>query len=94
MPATVSTIADGIDVMDGVKFRRAEPRPAGADAGELILLSAMAIRERLKIGALAGVIVPYPTLSEISKRVAGSYDTETLFGPRTRTLVRPLGWLG
>lgn len=92
MPATVSTIADCIDVMDGV--RGAEPRPAGADAGELILPSAMAIRKRLKIGALAGVIVPYPTLSEISKRVGGSYDTETLFGPRTRALARLLGWLG
>jgi pyruvate/2-oxoglutarate dehydrogenase complex dihydrolipoamide dehydrogenase (E3) component len=66
----------------------------GAHAGELILPWVLAIRERLKIGGLAGVIVPYPTLSEISKRVAGSYYTPTLFGPRTRLLVRLLGWLG
>jgi pyruvate/2-oxoglutarate dehydrogenase complex dihydrolipoamide dehydrogenase (E3) component len=66
----------------------------GAHAGELILPWALAIGERLKIGALAGVIAPYPTLSEISKRVAGSYYTPTLFGPRTRMLVRLLGWLG
>ncbi len=67
---------------------------AGVHAGELILPWVLAIRERLKIGALAGVIAPYPTLSEISKRAAGSYYTPTLFGPRTRLLVRLLRWLG
>jgi pyruvate/2-oxoglutarate dehydrogenase complex dihydrolipoamide dehydrogenase (E3) component len=66
----------------------------GAHAGELILPWALAIRERITIGALAGVIVPYPTLSEISKRAAGSYYTPALFGPRTRFLVRLLGRLG
>jgi pyruvate/2-oxoglutarate dehydrogenase complex dihydrolipoamide dehydrogenase (E3) component len=66
----------------------------GAHAGELILPWVLAVGARLKIGALAGVIAPYPTLSEISKRVAGSYYTPTLFGPRTRMLVRLLGWLG
>lgn len=66
----------------------------GAHAGELILPWVLAVGERLKIGTLAGVIAPYPTLSEISKRAAGSYYTPTLFGPRTRMLVRLLGWLG
>jgi hypothetical protein len=47
-----------------------------------------------RIGAMAAPIAPYPTLSEISKRVAGSYYTPTLFGPRTRFLVRLLGKLG
>ena len=36
---------------------------------------------------------PYPTLGEASKRAAGSYFTETLFGPRTRWLVRLLSRL-
>jgi pyruvate/2-oxoglutarate dehydrogenase complex dihydrolipoamide dehydrogenase (E3) component len=67
---------------------------AGAHAGELILPWVLAVGERLKIGTLASVIAPYPTLSEISKRVAGSYYTPTLFGPRTRMLVRLLGRLG
>jgi pyruvate/2-oxoglutarate dehydrogenase complex dihydrolipoamide dehydrogenase (E3) component len=66
----------------------------GAHAGELILPWALVIQERMKIGALAGVIAPYPTLSEISKRAAGSYYTPVLFGRRTRMLVRMLGWLG
>ncbi len=43
---------------------------------------------------MANLIAPYPTLSEVSKRVAGSYYTGTLFGGRTRRLVRALQWLG
>lgn len=65
----------------------------GTHAGELILPWVLAVGGRVKIGTLAGVIAPYPTLSEISKQVAGSYYTPTLFGPRTRALVRLLGWL-
>jgi pyruvate/2-oxoglutarate dehydrogenase complex dihydrolipoamide dehydrogenase (E3) component len=67
---------------------------AGAHAGELILPWVLAIGRRLKIGAMAGVIAPYPTLSEISKRAAGSYYTPKLFSRRTRMLVRLLGLLG
>ncbi len=66
----------------------------GAHAGELILPWVLAVGGRFKIGTLAGVIAPYPTLGEISKQVAGSYYTPTLFGPRVRWLVRLLGWLG
>ncbi len=62
----------------------------GAGAGELILPWVLAINQGLKIGALAGVIVPYPTRSEVSKHVAGHYFTPTLFGPRMQRLVR---WL-
>jgi pyruvate/2-oxoglutarate dehydrogenase complex dihydrolipoamide dehydrogenase (E3) component len=66
----------------------------GAHAGELILPWVLAIQQGLKISALANVIVPYPTLSEASKRAAGSYYTPKLFSPRTRWLVRLLGRLG
>jgi len=66
----------------------------GAQAGELIVPWVMAIREGLKIGALANMIVPYPTRSEVSKRAAGSYYTGKLFSPRTRWLVRLLAKLG
>ena len=62
----------------------------GPHAGELIQPWVLAVSQGLKIGALAGMIAPYPTLGEISKRAAGSYYTETLFGPRTRRLVRLL----
>ena len=56
----------------------------------MILTWVLAIREGLKIGAVANLIAPYPTLSEASKRAAGSYFTEALFGSRTRKLVGAL----
>jgi pyruvate/2-oxoglutarate dehydrogenase complex dihydrolipoamide dehydrogenase (E3) component len=62
-------------------------------AGELIQPWCLAIAKRLKISALASFVPPYPTLGEASKRAAGSYFTETLFGPRTRGLVRFLARL-
>ncbi|MFX5351215.1 pyridine nucleotide-disulfide oxidoreductase, partial [Acinetobacter baumannii] len=45
----------------------------GPHAGELILPWVLAISQSLKVGAIASIIAPYPTLSEISKRAAGSY---------------------
>ena len=50
----------------------------------------LAIAQRLKIGALAQFIAPYPTLGEASKRAAGAYYTPKLFSERTRKLVRVL----
>jgi len=66
----------------------------GAGAGDLILPWALAVSQKLKIGALANLIVPYPTRGEASKRAAGCYYTPTLFSPRTRRLVRLLARLG
>jgi len=66
----------------------------GAGAGDLILPWALAISQKLKIGALANLIVPYPTRGEASKRAAGCYYTPTLFSPRTRRLVRFLARFG
>ncbi|MBI2737700.1 MAG: FAD-dependent oxidoreductase [Rhodospirillales bacterium] len=62
-------------------------------AGELIQPWCLAITKRLKISALASFVPPYPTLGEASKRAAGSYFSATLFGPRTRWLVRLLSRL-
>ncbi len=66
---------------------------AAPHAGELIQPWCLAIAKRLKISALASFVPPYPTLGEASKRAAGSYFTEALFGPRTRWLVRLLSRL-
>jgi len=66
----------------------------GASAGDLILPWALAISQRLKIGALANLVVPYPTRGEAGKRAAGSFYTPTLFAPRTRRLVRLLARFG
>jgi pyruvate/2-oxoglutarate dehydrogenase complex dihydrolipoamide dehydrogenase (E3) component len=45
----------------------------GAAAGELISAWTLAISRGLNIRALAGMIVPYPTLAEIGKRAAVTY---------------------
>ena len=66
----------------------------GAHAGELIQPWVLAISEGLKIGAMAQMIAPYPTLGEASKRAAGSYFTPKLFSDRTKWLVRLLARLG
>jgi pyruvate/2-oxoglutarate dehydrogenase complex dihydrolipoamide dehydrogenase (E3) component len=66
----------------------------GGGAGDLILPWAMAIANRLKIGAMANLVVPYPTRGEAGKRAAGSFYTPTLFSPRTRRAVRLIARFG
>jgi len=66
----------------------------GAHAGELILPWVLAVSLGIKIKAMASAIAPYPTLSEVSKRAAGSYYTPKLFSDRTRWLVRLLSKFG
>jgi pyruvate/2-oxoglutarate dehydrogenase complex dihydrolipoamide dehydrogenase (E3) component len=66
----------------------------GAGGGDQIMAWALAISQRLKIGAVANLMVPYPTRGEAGKRAAGSYYTPALFAPRTRRLVRLLAHFG
>ena len=66
----------------------------GPQAGELLLPWCLAIFKKLTLRDMAGVIAPYPTLSEVSKRAAGSFFTQTLFSPKTRRLVRFLQRFG
>ena len=62
---------------------------AGPEAGELIGLWALAIQARLKLSAIAGTVLPYPTLGEVSKRATGAYFSPKLFdNPWLRRLVR------
>ena len=76
-----------IKVVIGAKGQVLGATIVGAHAGELILTWVLAIERGLKIGAMAGVIAPYPTLGEVSKRVAGAYYTPKLFSARTRKIV-------
>jgi pyruvate/2-oxoglutarate dehydrogenase complex dihydrolipoamide dehydrogenase (E3) component len=66
----------------------------GAAAGELIQTWVLAMSQRIKIGAVASMIAPYPTLGEINKRAAGSFYTPSLFSARTRKLVHFLARFG
>lgn len=59
----------------------------GRHAGELILPWVLAVQKGLKASDMAGVIAPYPTLGEVSKRVAGAYYTPALFSDRTKRVV-------
>ena len=77
-----------------IKVMVVKGRPVGASivgpqAGELIGLWALAISARLKMSAIAGMVAPYPTLGEVSKRAAGAYFSPKLFeNPALKRLVR------
>ncbi len=62
-----------------VKGRPVGASIVGAQAGELIQTWALVIANKLKIGAVAAMVSPYPTLGEINKRAAGAYYTPRLF---------------
>ena len=66
----------------------------GPQAGELIYPWSLAVQGRRRIGEIAQMIAPYPTLGEVSKRAAGSFYTPGLFSARTRRMVRLLARLG
>ena len=62
-------------------------------AGEMIGLWALAIAQRVKLGAIAGMILPYPTRSESGKRAAATHFAPRLFAAGPRRLVRLLARL-
>ena len=62
----------------------------GAQAGELIAMWTLAIAQGLNIRALTGIVLPYPTLSEIGKRAAIDYFTPSLTSPLVRRII---AWL-
>ena len=66
----------------------------GVQAGELLAPWCLALARGLKLSALAGPMLPYPTLSELGKRAAGQFYAGRLFSPGTRRLVRVLRWFG
>jgi pyruvate/2-oxoglutarate dehydrogenase complex dihydrolipoamide dehydrogenase (E3) component len=59
----------------------------GAEAGELITTWALAITQGLKVSAMLGLVVPYPTLSEIGKRAALTYFTPSVSSPWVRRFI-------
>jgi pyruvate/2-oxoglutarate dehydrogenase complex dihydrolipoamide dehydrogenase (E3) component len=62
----------------------------GRNAGEVILPWVLAMQNGLGLRAMASVIAPYPTLSEIGKRAAGNFFAPRLFSAGTQRLVRLL----
>jgi len=66
----------------------------GPQAGELLAPWCLAMSRNMKLSALAGPMLPYPTLSELGKRAAGQFYAAKLFSPAVRRLVRVLRWFG
>ena len=64
----------------------------GHQAGELLLPWVMAIREGKTLRSFTDAIVPYPTLSELSKRVASQFYTPKLFSSKVKKLVQFLSY--
>ena len=58
----------------------------GEGAGEIIQMLSLAMSSGVKISGLAQFISPYPTRTEVVKRAAGSWYTDTIFSEKTRKL--------
>ncbi len=91
---TEHSINGKIKVITDKKARILGVTIVGSHAGELILPWVMAIRDKKTLRSFTDVIAPYPTLSEISKRVAGEFYKPKLFSDKVRGLVRWLQKLG
>jgi pyruvate/2-oxoglutarate dehydrogenase complex dihydrolipoamide dehydrogenase (E3) component len=59
----------------------------GVQAGELIGIWTLAIAQGLNIRAFTGIILPYPTLAELGKRVAIDFFAPGLTGPWVRRII-------
>ncbi|WP_133139290.1 dihydrolipoyl dehydrogenase family protein [Legionella genomosp. 1] len=79
----IKVITDKKGIIAGVTI-------VGLHAGELILPWVMALREGKNLRTFTDAIAPYPTLSEVSKQVAGEFYKPKLFSKKVRTLV---SWL-
>jgi pyruvate/2-oxoglutarate dehydrogenase complex dihydrolipoamide dehydrogenase (E3) component len=66
----------------------------GPAAGELIQLWVIAIQKGMKVGDVTVFVLPYPTLSEISKRVAFTFYQPTLTKRWLRSIIGLLRRLG
>ena len=87
-------VLDGDEGFFRVHLERGRDRILGATlvsahAGETISEVTLAMTRRLGLGALAGVIHPYPTEAEAIRKAADEYNRRRL----TPTAKRVLGWL-
>ncbi len=67
-----------------IKVMVVKGRPVGASivgyqAGELINLWSLVLANKMKMGQVAAMVSPYPTIGEVNKRAAGAYFSPRLF---------------
>ncbi len=60
------------------------------NAGDLLTPWLLMMGQGLPLRALAGITQPYPTMAEISKRIAGQYYKPVIFG---KTMKRAVRWI-
>lgn len=60
----------------------------GAGAGDLIAPFALAVANGMKVSALTATVLPYPTFSEVAKKVAVEYYKPSLENPWLKRVVR------
>ena len=82
-----------IKVVTGKRGRILGASILAPGAGEMIALWCLAIRRGLTMRAIADLMLPYPTLGEISKAVASEYYRATLFSTKVKRVVRVMQWL-
>jgi pyruvate/2-oxoglutarate dehydrogenase complex dihydrolipoamide dehydrogenase (E3) component len=77
-----------IKVMTGRKGKILGVVIVGHHAGELLTPWILAMTKGLPITVMSGIVFPYPTLSEVSKRVAITYSLPQLKSPWLQRLLR------
>lgn len=65
-------------------------RILGYHAGEMLSEWVTALNGGVKLSTIAGSIHPYPTMSEINKRVVGAIFSEKIFSDRVRKILRTI----
>jgi pyruvate/2-oxoglutarate dehydrogenase complex dihydrolipoamide dehydrogenase (E3) component len=66
----------------------------GPNAGDLIAMWTLAITQKLKVSAIAGMVLPYPTFGEAGKRAAITYYAGVTAKPLVRKLISLLKIMG
>lgn len=62
----------------------------GANAADLLTPWSLALTRKMKLSHIAGLILPYPSRSEASKRAASDFYARKLFSAPTRLLIKVL----
>jgi pyruvate/2-oxoglutarate dehydrogenase complex dihydrolipoamide dehydrogenase (E3) component len=66
----------------------------GPNAGDLIAMWALAVNQKLKVSAIANLVLPYPTLGETGKRAAMTYYAGVAEKPLVRRVISLLKVFG
>ena len=89
--AVTETESEGkIKILLDKKNRIIGTQIVGAHAGELLLPSILALKNRYKLMDIMTPVFPYPVLTEIYKKAASGYYAPKIFNTRVRRILRLL----